>query len=259
MTHDFSFPDWYPHLVKDSKILVVGASGGMGCALLEMVKKGPACIVGAHRCTGKPVEQVSADAHKIIDLQSDLKTDQDCQDLVEKFVDEAGGITGLVVLCGGISRAVHWRELTDKEWTDDINLNLNIPFFLARVGMKFMEDKGGQIVLTGTESALHGGSSTSLPYGVAKSGIECLVPGLAREGAKNKILVNGIRAGFIKTGFHERWQGKTEQDIKKRVEMIPLQRAGEPEEAAALIIYLLSGWSGFITGQMLSITGGDWL
>jgi len=72
-------------------------------------------------------------------------------------------------------------------------------------------------------------------------------------------LVNGIRAGFIKTGFHERWQGKTEQDIKKRAEMIPLQRAGEPEEAAALIIYLLSGWSGFITGQMLSITGGDWL
>jgi NAD(P)-dependent dehydrogenase (short-subunit alcohol dehydrogenase family) len=65
--------------------------------------------------------------------------------------------------------------------------------------------------------------------------------------------------GFINSGFHERWQGKTSHEIEKRIELIPLRRGGEPEEAAAFIIYLLSGWSGFITGQMFPITGGDWL
>ncbi len=259
MTVKTLFPDWYPELARGSKVLVVGASGGMGRALVNMLKKGPACTIGAHRYTSKPLAQNSTELHKIFDLQGDLKTDHDCKNLIKDFVTKAKGITSLVVLCGGVSRAVHWEELTEKEWTNDINLNLNIPFFLSRATMKFMEAKGGRIVLTGTESALHGASSKALPYGIAKSGIECLVSGLARDGAKNKVLVNGIRAGFIKTGFHERWQGKTEADLKKRAQMVPLRRAGEPEEAAALIVYLLSGWSSFITGQMLSISGGDWL
>jgi NAD(P)-dependent dehydrogenase (short-subunit alcohol dehydrogenase family) len=73
------------------------------------------------------------------------------------------------------------------------------------------------------------------------------------------VLVNGVRLGFIRSGFHERWQNKSQEDIERRVQMIPLKRAGEPEEAAALIAYLLSGWAKFITGQMFALTGGDWL
>jgi NAD(P)-dependent dehydrogenase (short-subunit alcohol dehydrogenase family) len=150
-------------------------------------------------------------------------------------------------------------DLEESEWTDDINLNLNIPFYLARAAMQKMDERCGRIVFIGTESAIHGGSPTGLPYAVAKRGLECLVQGLAREGAGSEIMVNGVRAGLIRTGAHERWQGKTEEDMKKRAEMVPVKRAGEPEEAAALIVYLLSGWAGFITGQMLPLTGGDWL
>ena len=58
--------------------------------------------------------------------------------------------------------------------------------------------------MTGTESALHGGGATSLSYGVAKAGVEFLVPGRAREAVKNGILINGVRPGLIKAGFHER-------------------------------------------------------
>ena len=119
--------------------------------------------------------------------------------------------------------------------------------------------QGGQIILVGTESAIHGGSPTSLAYGVAKRGIECLVLGLAREGSRNNILVNGIRLGFIRSGFHKRWQNITEDDLFNRENLVLLKRAGAPEEAAAMMIYLLSGWSKFITGQMIPVTGGDWL
>ena len=119
--------------------------------------------------------------------------------------------------------------------------------------------KGGRIILNGTESALHGGSAMSFPYAVAKRGTECLVEGLAREGAPDGILVNGIRLGCIRSGFHERWHKKTDADMAERISLIPLKRAGEPEEAAALIAFLLSGWAGFITGQMIPLTGGDWL
>jgi NAD(P)-dependent dehydrogenase (short-subunit alcohol dehydrogenase family) len=86
-----------------------------------------------------------------------------------------------------------------------------------------------------------------------------MVQGLAREGAPDNILVNGVRLGYIASGFHQRWHGKTEKDMAERAEMVPLKRGGDPDEAAALMIYLLSGWAGFITGQMLPLTGGDWL
>jgi len=253
------FPDWCPQIEKGSKLLVVGASGGMGRALIDLLLAGPESCIGAHRVFGEPVSVDSHTSHQILDLQGPLKNEKDCIDLVNNFAEQAKGVNLLVVLCGGISRSAHWKDLTESEWNDDINLNLSIPFFLSRAAMDLMGDSGGKVVLIGTESALHGGSPTSLPYGVAKRGIECLVQGLAREGAKKGILVNGVRAGFIKTGFHSRWQDKTEEDIMNRIRLIPLGRGGEPEEAAALIIYLLSGWSQFITGQMFAITGGDWL
>ena len=82
---------------------------------------------------------------------------------------------------------------------------------------------------------------------------------VAREGAPSNILVNGVRLGYIASGFHQRWHKKTKQDMAKRANMVPLKRGGDPDEAAALMIYLLSGWANFITGQMLPLTGGDWL
>ena len=54
-------------------------------------------------------------------------------------------------------------------------------------------------------------------------------------------------------------QMPTDAEMAERIALIPLKRAGEPDEAAALICYLLSGWAGFITGQMIPLTGGDWL
>ena len=86
-----------------------------------------------------------------------------------------------------------------------------------------------------------------------------MVQGLAREGAPNNILVNGVRLGYIASGFHQRWHNKTQQDMDERAQLVPLKRAGHPDEAAALMIYLLSGWAQFITGQMIPLTGGDWL
>jgi len=259
MNKDFHYPHWIPQVELGSKILIVGASSGIGQALIRLILKGSSCLIGAHVSSSNLIFQASNTEHTIIKLQSTLQSDEDCCNLVDTFVKQAKGISALVVLCGGISKNDHWKNLTEKDWKTDINLNLNSPFFLSRAAMRWMEKKGGNIVLMGTESSLHGGSPTSFSYGVAKRGIECLVQGLARDGAKYNILVNGVRPGFIRSGFHERWQDKTEDDLIKRAETVLLKRAGEPEEVAAFIIYLLSGWSQFITGQMFAITGGDWL
>lgn len=260
MGTEFVAPAWTPRLAAGSRILIVGASGGIGRALANLLAKSPEVILGLHATRADAFDGHDFGIHKTFSLESRMETEKDCNALVDRFCKCAGGIDGIVVLCGGISRNCHWLDIAEEDWLHDINLNLNFPFFLARRAMLTMSDSSSaSIVLTGTESALHGGSPFSLPYGVAKRGVECLVQGLAREGAIRGVTVNGVRPGFIASGFHQRWLGNNSDSLAKRAEMVPLKRAGAPEEVAALIVYLMSGWARFITGQMFSITGGDWL
>ena len=251
------FPDWLPSVAPGMRVLVTGASGGLGQALVAMLIEGSECTVGAHGATKK------ADAidGRVIHIQRRFQREEDCIAVIDEFRAEAGGIDALVVLSGAIHYSGHWKDMPAADWENDMAVNLNQPFYLARAAMARMsaQGSGGRILLTGTESALHGGSAQSFPYAVAKRGTECLVQGLAREGAPDNILVNGLRFGFISSGFHQRWHGKSEADMKERARMVPLKRGGDPREAAALMVYLLSDWSRFMTGQMIPLTGGDWL
>ncbi len=254
---EFTRPDWVPQVPAGSRILITGASGGLGAALVRMLLDCPDCTIGAHGAT----REVAVDDERIVSIVKPLESGADCRSVVDGFVDKAGGIDAFVALSGRIHFSGHWQDMPDSDWESDIDVNLNHPFYLARAAMAHMKNQksGGRIVLNGTESAIHGGSAQSFPYAIAKRGTECLVEGLAREGAPDGILVNGVRLGCIRSGFHERWHNKTEAEMADRIELIPLKRAGDPAEVAALIVYLLSGWAGFITGQMIPLTGGDWL
>jgi 3-oxoacyl-[acyl-carrier protein] reductase len=255
--NDIVLPDWVPQVAIDARILVIGATGGLGQTLVNMLIRSPGCIIGAHGAS----QEFPNNDPRIIPLTGFFQGEPDCTSIIDAFVKKAGGIDGLVVLSGGIHFSGHWKDMPEQDWEQDIDVNLNQPFFLARAAMARMEQQnnGGRILLTGTESAIHGGSALSFPYAIAKRGTECLVQGLAREGASHNILVNGLRFGYIASGFHQRWHNKTQEDLNERADLVPLKRAGHPDEAAALMIYLLSGWAQFITGQMIPLTGGDWL
>lgn len=254
----FVHPGWVPKLEPGTRILIVGASGGLGQALIEMLLAGSeGIVIGAHGAT-KTIDAVDP---RIIPLRRTFDNESDCVSLVDDFAARAGGLDALVALSGGIHFSGHWKEMPGELWRKDIEVNLNQPFYLARAAMAVMKEQklGGRILFNGTESALHGGSALSFPYAVAKRGTECLVEGLARAGAPDNILVNGIRLGYIRSGFHQRWHNKTPQEMEERADLVPLKRGGEPAEAAALMIWMLGGWSQFMTGQMVALTGGDWL
>ena len=252
----FLRPDWVPAVPKGMRVLITGATGGLGRALVAMLQASSDCVIGAHGAT-----QSFAPAANLIPLQRAFAGETDCRAVVDMFADKAGGIDALVVLSGCILYTGHWQDIGEEEWRREQEINLDQPFFLARAAMARMkaQGSGGRVLLTGTESAIHGGSATSFPYAIAKRGTECMVQGMAREGAPHSILVNGLRFGFIESGFHQRWHNRTPAQMGERAALVPLRRGGHVDEAAALMIWLLSGWSSFMTGQMIPLTGGDWL
>jgi len=252
-----------PQIESGKRVLIAGASGGIGRETVRLFAHSDVWI-GAHyyhnaQVLRQLVEEGQLEQSRIQLFQANLTTAEASQKLVDAFVKWVGGIDILVQLTGGVTQPVPWKELTEAQWKADLDLNLTAPFFLAQAAMKHMQETGGKIILTSTASARHGGGSTSMAYGVAKAGIECVTKGLARVGAPHGILVNAICPGFIDTEIHTRQMYRTEEDLRQRANLVPLKRAGAPLEVAGLIVFLASPLGNYITGECIPISGGDWL
>ena len=242
----------------NKKILLVGASSDLAGSLNETLYKTDN-IVGFHYNTNEKPLLKYDEGEKVKRFQKDINSSLACFQLVDDFVAWAGGIDCLIQMSGDIKKPVDWEELTEKEWSYDLSANLIMPFFLAQRAILHMKNSGGRIVMTSTVSAAHGGGSTSLAYGVAKAGVECIIKGLARDCAKYNILVNAIAPGFFLTKFHTEKMERTKEQVQERIKLIPLRRAGTTEELAGTVMYLLSESASYITGQVIAISGGDWL
>ena len=244
--------------LEGKKILIIGASSDLSADLNSMLWKAGATL-GLHYNKNKEPLSRYPETDKIKKFQKDIKSALACYELVDEYVNWAGGIDCLVQLLGDIKRPIPWEDMTEDEWQYDLSVNLVMPFFLAQRVIRYMKSSGGRIILTSTASAAHGGGTNSLAYGVAKAGIECMVKGLARDSAKYNILVNAIAPGFIATKFHTEKMQRTKEQLEERAKLIPLKRAGTTEEIAGTIIFLLSEYATYITGQVIPVSGGDWL
>ncbi len=245
-------------MFKNKKILIAGASSDLAVDLNEKLYNEGA-IIGFHYNRNEQSLSRFPDSARTRKFQKNLDISASCRSLVDEFVDWAGNIDILIQLCGDINRPAHWENLTEEDWRYDLSINLVMPFFLAQRAIYYMKDTGGRILLTSTASAVHGGGSTSLAYGTAKAGIECIVKRLAKDCAKSDITVNAIAPGFVITKFHTEKLKKTREQLRQRTELIPLKRAGTTREVAEAIMFLISEKASYITGQNIAVSGGDWL
>lgn len=246
-----------------TRILIAGASSDIGKSLIRLLASADT-VIGAHYHRNRQALEESlwegrGGRPSVTLYEGDLASQAACHQLVDDFVATAGGIDALVQLTGDVADPRSWEGLTERAWLADLNVNLSGPFFLAQRAMKHMKRRGGRIVFTSTASARHGGGATSIAYGVAKAGIECLTKGLAREGAPYNVLVNAVAPGLIDTQFHTKRMKRNAGALRERTNKVPLKRAGKPEDVASMIAYLLSPAGNFITGECICISGGDWL
>ncbi|MCM8805125.1 MAG: SDR family oxidoreductase [Candidatus Omnitrophica bacterium] len=246
--------------LQGKKVLVTGATGGIGSAIARNFGKQGA-IVGIHFYKNEEraemlSREIKEEGGQPIILQADLTIEKEILDLVGLFYQKTGGIDIVVNNAGGIADLVHFEKITPAEWDGIISLNLKAPFFIMRESfLRMKAQKKGRIINISSVAAKYGGSEWSVPYGVAKAGIENLTVFFSRVGAQYNILVNCVRPGVIDTEFQRRI--RTDEQLKNRISLIPLKRMGTPDDVAMMVLFLASDAGSFITGQIISVSGGE--
>lgn len=245
--------------VKGKKVLITGASTGIGACTAELLASCGA-KVGLHY--NRSSQEVNDLLQRIIQpggsaatFQADLLDFSSYKALVDSFIGAFGGLDVLVNNAGSVYGFKHFLEMDDTSWDNTFTLNVKAPFFISKEAFAFMkENGGGKIINISSISAKYGGSESSMHYGSAKAALDALTKGLSKSGAEYNILVNSIRAGFVDTPFHKKIDRK---NIDKRIELIPLKRAGKPIDIARMILFLASEAGDYITGEVFTVAGGD--
>ena len=178
--------------------------------------------------------------------------------LVPTFVECVGGVDILVNNAGAAISYQDFRHLSEEEWHHAIMLNAQAPLWLSRDVWPHMEKNSwGRIINISSAAVKFGGSPHGVHYVAAKAALEGITVALAKAGAASNILVNAIRCGVIDTGIYKRIPGYTHEQFIQRGKKAFLGRPGTTDEVARTVLFLASDGGGYITGELISVAGGD--
>ena len=163
-----------------------------------------------------------------------------------------------VVVTAGLHVVAPLESFAFEAWEATMAVNVRAPYLLAQAAVGALADTRGSIVFTGSTAA-HRGSRGTFAYAASKGALISLTRSLAVELADRGVRVNSVCPGWIDTPFNDPYwnaQADTEAALNGIVARVPLGRQGDPEEVAALIVYLLGPGSAYLTGQSVIIDGG---
>ncbi len=240
---------------KDKKIIVTGASGGIGNSIVEKLNNSGAKILA----TGTKIEKLKELKSKYRDINI-LKFDISQNDKIEEFIESAtlelGGSLDCIVNNAGLTQDNLAIRMSFDEWKKVIDVNLTSTFLLSKFAIKKMlKNKSGKIVNI-TSVVGHTGNLGQANYAASKAGIIAMSKSLAIEYAKKNININCISPGFIKTAMTDKIDEKFKELI---VSKIPSGRLGEPEDIANVVLFLASDQSNYINGETIHVNGGMYM
>lgn len=165
----------------------------------------------------------------------------------------AFGRVDILVNNAGITRDTFLVRMSDEDWDSVLSINLKGTFLFCRaVAKPMIKQKGGTIVNIASVIGLIGNAG-QCNYAASKAGVIALTKSLAKELASRNIRVNAVAPGFIETKMTE---VLSEETKAKMLELIPLKRFGTPADVARVVLFLASDASSYITGQVVTVSGG---
>jgi len=241
--------------LENKNIIVTGASGGIGNAIIKKLNEAGANILASGTRIEK-LEELKDNFKKIKILKFDISQSDKIEEFIENATSELGGSLDGIVNNAGITQDNLAIRMSLDEWQKVINVNLTSTFLMSKFAIKKMlKNKSGKIVNI-TSVVGHTGNLGQANYTASKAGIVAMSKSLAIEYAKKNININCISPGFIQTAMTDKIDDKFKEVI---ISKIPSARLGKPDDIANAVLFLSSDQSSYINGETIHVNGGMYM
>ena len=241
--------------LEKKNIIVTGASGGIGNAIIKKLSEAGANILASGTRIEK-LEELKKNFEGLKILKFDISQSDKIEEFIENATGELGGSLDGMINNAGITQDNLAIRMSLDEWQKVININLTSTFLMSKFAIKKMlKNKSGKIVNI-TSVVGHTGNLGQANYTASKAGIVAMSKSLAIEYAKKNINVNCISPGFIQTAMTDKIDEKFKEII---ISKIPSARLGQPEDIANAVLFLSSEQSDYINGETLHVNGGMYM
>ncbi len=243
--------------LTDQVVIVTGAGKGIGRALAVGAAEAGADVVVLARTEADIQETAGLIrdlGRKAFPIQADITKNEDIKEAVKQIEKEAGKINVLINNAGMNIRSKA-SEVTEEEWNQIFQTNLQGAFFMSQACAEVMKENGGGKIINIASVAGHVALRTGVVYAATKAGMIQMTKNLALEWAENRISVNAIGPWYFRTPLTDQLLQNEEylQDILART---PMKRVGELKDLVGAAVFLSTEASDYMTGQTLYVDGG---
>jgi glucose 1-dehydrogenase len=251
--------------LKGQVAIVTGASSGLGAGAAKgLAASGAAVVINYHsqpEPAQKLAEEIIAAGGQAIAVGADVSDEQDVEKLFAETL-KAFGRVDILVANSGLQKDAPIADMTLEDWNTVINVNLTGQFLCARAALRqFAKQEIRPEVSRARGKIIHMSSvhqvipwAGHVNYAASKGGVDLLMRSIAQEVGEQRIRVNSIAPGAIRTAINTK---ATEGDAEKKLlELIPYGRVGEADDVANAVVWLASDASDYVHGTTLFIDGG---
>ena len=240
--------------LKNKKILITGATGGIGNALVDKFDSLGAKVL-ATGTNEEKLKNLKKNYTNIIVEKFKLEDHDKIESFIELVNEKLGGLDVLVNNAGITLDNLSIR-LTEENWKKVLDINLTSSFLMCKFAIKKMLKKKNGKIINITSIVGHTGNLGQANYAASKAGVEAYSKSLAIEYAKKNINVNCVAPGFIKTEMTD----KINEDFKKTlINKIPCGDLGTGEDVSNCVVFLASDMANYINGETIHVNGGMYM
>jgi len=240
--------------LKNKKILITGATGGIGNSLIKKFYNLGSTVV-ATGTNEEKLQKIKKDFSNMHVERFKLDEHDKIEEFIEKIDKNLGGLD-ILVNNAGITLDNLAIRLTEENWKKVIDINLTSTFLMCKhVIKKMLKKKSGKIINI-TSIVGHTGNLGQVNYAASKAGIVAFSKSLAIEYAKKNININCVSPGFIKTEMTD----KISDEFKKTlINKIPSGSLGSGEDVSNCVAFLASDMANYINGETIHVNGGMYM
>jgi acetoacetyl-CoA reductase len=235
--------------------LVTGGIRGIGAAISKRLSDRGVTVAAGYSRDKEAADRFRDSLPRCSVHQGNIGSSDDCERVIREVIETHGRLD-ILVNNAGITADKTVRKMTPDEWDRVVQVNLSGAFYLSRAVLQHMLDRGSGRIVNISSIIGESGNIGQANYASAKAGLFGLTMSLAQETARKGITVNSVAPGYIST---EMVAAVPKEALDKVIAKIPVGRLGDADEVARVVEFLADPDSGFITGQVYSVNGGQYM